>query len=188
MLSLKKAPVKISEKIQAVNIVGTLAEESKLREYVWRKTVVMSFNSATPKSTPLSFLDFTGYYAIFTNNKNSVYCSIYGDIAERKTEYCGLRGVREQAAQAVCLVCQNDGEPNRLQQLKITHPKIYNYLFDKLNYKEVCIISVLHTDKLEVNANGEQAAKYIMHCRTKSAKVLPITKIGRLFEKCGVAI
>ena len=34
--------------------------------------------------------------------------------------------------------CQNDGEPNRLQQLKITHPKIYNYLFDKLNYKEVC--------------------------------------------------
>ena len=28
--------------------------------------------------------------------------------------------------------------PNRLQKLKITHPKLYNYLFDKLNYKEVC--------------------------------------------------
>lgn len=134
---LKKAPVKKYLKdTGCVNIVGTLAEESKLREYVWRKNGCNAFNSATPKSTPLSFWtsqDIMRYLQI----TKIPYCSIYGEI-EEENGVLRFTGCQRTGCTGCLFGCQNDGEPNRLQQLKITHPKIYNYLFDKLNYKEVC--------------------------------------------------
>lgn len=137
LLSLKKAPVKKYLKdTGCVNIVGTLAEESKLREYVWRKNGCNAFNSATPKSTPLSFWtsqDIMRYLQI----TKIPYCSIYGEIKE-ENGVLRFTGCQRTGCTGCLFGCQNDGEPNRLQKLKITHPKIYNYLFDKLNYKEVC--------------------------------------------------
>ena len=65
------------------------------------------------------------------------YCSLYGDIisTDKGLKFSGY----QRTGCAGCLFgCHLDQEPNRIQMLKITHPQIYNYLFDRLDYATVC--------------------------------------------------
>ncbi len=135
---LKKAPVKkYCNQTGIKMIVGTLAEESMLRKQVWLKQGCNAFDAVEPKSTPLSFWtnqDILKYLML----TKIPYCSLYGDIV------CGLDGKYQftgyqRTGCAGCLYgCHLEAEPNRMQRLKVTHPKLYKYFFERLNYDLVC--------------------------------------------------
>ena len=143
---MKKNPAKQYEKKEKRKpFIGTLAEESKLREQSWQKYGCNAFNASRPTSQPLSFWteqDILHYIKKY----NVPYCSVYGDIVidngneiegqiniidylgeyepedRLKTTGCGRTGC------IFCMFgCHLEKEPNRFQRLKETHPKQYNY-------------------------------------------------------------
>ncbi len=135
---LKKAPIKkYSKRTGYKLIVGTLAEESMLRRQVWLKQGCNAFNAAEPKSTPLSFWtaqDILRYIKI----TGIPYCSLYGDIIEQRDGNLSFSGYQRTGCAGCLYGCHLDSQPNRIQRLKNTHPAIYDYLFDKLDYKNIC--------------------------------------------------
>jgi 3'-phosphoadenosine 5'-phosphosulfate sulfotransferase (PAPS reductase)/FAD synthetase len=136
---LKKRPLQVYEKQSGKKpIVGTTAEESLLRKQVWLKNGCNAFDAKAPKSTPMSFWTRrdTLRYILLTGIPYAA--DIYGEI---KTDASGA--LYTAAAQRTgcmgCLFgCTLEKEPNRLQRLKLTHPKVYRYLFDTLDYGRVC--------------------------------------------------
>ena len=66
------------------------------------------------------------------------YCSLYGDIMQTESGLLKFTGYHRPGCAGCLYGCHLDTQPNRLQMLKITHPAIYNYLFNKLDYAKVC--------------------------------------------------
>lgn len=134
---LKKAPIKkYTDKTGRKTIVGNLAEESLLRRQIWLKQGCNAFDAKEPKSMPLSFWTHQDIL-LYLKITGIPYCSLYGDITTEKglLKFTGY----QRTGCAGCLFgCHLDGTPNRLQRLHITHPAIYDYLFDRLGYKTVC--------------------------------------------------
>ena len=135
---LKKAPIKkYTKETGNKMIVGTLAEESLLRRQVWLKQGCNAFDATEPKSTPLSFWtnqDIIQYLLL----TKIPYCSLYGDIMQTESGLLKFTGYHRPGCAGCLYGCHLDTQPNRLQMLKITHPAIYNYLFNKLDYAKVC--------------------------------------------------
>lgn len=138
---LKKNPIKIFEKeTERKGIVGTMASESSNRLNSYLKTGCNSFESNRPMSRPLGFWreeDIWNY--INTNNlKISEMYTIYG--AERTGCYGCLFG---------CHLEEQTTGSNRIIKLKNTHPYLYTYLMEKLNYKKVMKILRLKTEEIQ---------------------------------------
>jgi len=138
---MKKNPVKRYEKeTNKKAILGTMAEESNLRQQSYLKHGCNAFENKRPVSTPLGFWrqnDILEY--IYVNNLKIA--SVYGDIViqgnllgehQYKTTGCDRTG---------CVYClfgiNQEQEPNRMQRLKETHPNLYDYCINKLGLKEV---------------------------------------------------
>lgn len=135
---LKKAPSK-KYSIESGNkmIVGTMAEESLLRKQIWLQQGCNAFNATEPKSTPLSFWteqDILQYLKL----TGIPYCSLYGDILTMPDDTLRFSGYQRTGCAGCLYGCQFEAEPNRIQKLKGTHPALYKYLFERLNYAEVC--------------------------------------------------
>ncbi len=122
-------------------IVGTLAEESMSRRNQWLKQGCNVFDTKEPISKPLSFWT-TNDILQYLKEFNVPYCPIYGEIIEDKNGKLHTSKLRATG----CIFCMFgahlEKEPNRFQQLKITHPKIWEYClrpWDKggLGMKEV---------------------------------------------------
>lgn len=135
---MKKKPAKQYEKKSGrMPILGTLAEESGLRKTDWLMYGCNAFEKGRPTSQPLSFWteqDILHYIKKF----NVPYCSVYGDIVPTKeTAQISIFGEEFDALKTTkcyrtgCIFCmfgvQRDGELNRFQRLKETHPKQYDY-------------------------------------------------------------
>lgn len=135
---LKKAPVnRYCKETGCKTIVGTLAEESLLRKQVWLQQGCNAFNATTPKSTPMSF--WTNQDVLEYLRLTSIpYCELYGDIVKDEKGLLRFTGYERTGCAGCLFGCHLEDDPNRLQKLKITHPPLYNYLFEKLGYKEVC--------------------------------------------------
>ena len=135
---LKKLPVAKYEKISGNKpILGTMAEESLLRKQTWLKQGCNAFDAKAPKSTPLSFWthqDILQYLRL----TGIPYAEVYGDIIEDENGKLSTSQYQRTGCMGCLFGCHLEREPNRLQLLKQTHPKIYKYLFDKLDYKKVC--------------------------------------------------
>ena len=145
---MKKKPTKkYAKETGRKSIQGTLATESRLREMAWMKNGCNAFDTKEPVSRPMSFWteqDVLHYIKKF----NVPYCSVYGDIVsqdedgncydmppeyletlyasgnnpELKTTGCNRTGC------IFCMFgCHLEGEPNRFQRLKETHPRQYEY-------------------------------------------------------------
>lgn len=145
---MKKKPAKLYQKETGRKpIVGTMACESLNRTKNWLKNGCNAFQSKDPISAPMSFWteqDVLHYIKKF----NLPYCSVYGDIVtededgnfydmppeyletlyaagdqpELKTTGC------ERTGCIFCMFgCHLEGEPNRFQRLKETHPRQYEY-------------------------------------------------------------
>lgn len=119
-----------------VGFVGIMADESQMREKTYLDSGCNAFDHKRPRSWPLAFwtrqdvLEYTQCY-------NVPYASVYGDIV--RTDGGGLEttGVRRTG----CIFClfglHMEKSPNRIQQLALTHPKLWDYCMHKLGMSEV---------------------------------------------------
>jgi 3'-phosphoadenosine 5'-phosphosulfate sulfotransferase (PAPS reductase)/FAD synthetase len=158
---MKKAPAHAYEKsTKRAKMTGELAEESRLRVTQWIKNGCNGFDLKSPVSKPLSFWteqDILRYIKEY----NIPICSVYGKVVidydsdeqlddqmdfsdfglyvdnrKLKTTGCSRTG---------CMFCGYGchlEEKSRFQSLKITHPKIYDYIMRPkdqggLDYKAV---------------------------------------------------
>lgn len=146
---MKKKPAKQYEKQTGRKpFIGTMASESKLRLQKWLQYGCNAFEKGRPSSQPLSF--WTEQDVLHYIKKYSVpYCSVYGDIVvddtgneeaiegqvniidylECWTDQDKLRttGCDRTGCVYCAFGCQLEGEPNRFQRLKQTHPRQWEY-------------------------------------------------------------
>ena len=126
-------------------ITGTLATESEEREATWIKHGCNAFGKKHPSSQPLSF--WTGQDILHYIKKfNIPYCSVYGEIRVKPTEgeegqinvidYLECYEPEDTLATTGCdrtgcifcgFGCHLEENPNRFQQMKLTHPRQYEY-------------------------------------------------------------
>lgn len=124
---MKKMPVKKYQKETGKkSIVGTLTEESKLRETAWLRHGCNSFESKNPISQPMSFWteqDVLRYLKEF----DIPYASVYGDILQGENGRYYTTGCNRTGCVFCGFGCHLEKEPNRFQRLKKTHPKLWEY-------------------------------------------------------------
>jgi 3'-phosphoadenosine 5'-phosphosulfate sulfotransferase (PAPS reductase)/FAD synthetase len=135
---LKKNPFKKYEKEHETHpIIGSTATESNLRMINWMKSGCNIFDNKRPNSRPLSFWKEEDIWN-YIKKYNLKYSSIY-DKGYYRTG---------------CMFClyglQKDKTPNRFDMMKETHPKIYDYCMNKLNYSEI-IDTILSGENINKN-------------------------------------
>jgi 3'-phosphoadenosine 5'-phosphosulfate sulfotransferase (PAPS reductase)/FAD synthetase len=138
---MKKRPVKKFEKETGkVPILGTMADESSLRQQSYLQHGCNAFESKRPVSTPLGFWrqqDILEY--IYKNNLKIA--SVYGEVIEDKNLLNECTYSTTGCERTGCIYClygiQSDTTPNRIQRLKKTHPKQYSYCMNVLGLDKV---------------------------------------------------
>ena len=138
---MKKEPVKRFEKETGKKaIIGTMAEESNLRQQSYLKHGCNAFDSKRPISTPLGFWKQQDILQYIHENKIQI-ASVYGEIITQTDLLGNITYQTTKCDRTGCVYClygiQSDTYPNRMQRLKQTHPKLYDYCMNKLNLKEV---------------------------------------------------
>lgn len=121
---LKKEPFKKYEKESGnIPIVGVMASESDLRMQSWKKYGCNAFEMSNPQSRPL--MPWTE-------------SDIYDYIDEFNVEICKIYSMGY--TRTGCMFCgfgahfKND---NRFKLMEKTHPKQYDYIMNKMGFKEV---------------------------------------------------
>ena len=143
---MKKTPLRqYAKETERKQIVGTMANESRLRYQKWLQHGCNAFDSSVPSSQPLSFWteqDVLHYIKEF----NVPYASVYGDIVptskdeqiegqltafdvlnDYETTQLKTTGANRTGCIFCMFGCHLEKEPNRFQRLKETHPRQYEY-------------------------------------------------------------
>lgn len=112
---MKKQPFKRYEKETGRKpFLGTMAAESQLRTSKWVRTGCNAFNAKRPTSAPLSVWTEADIWE-YIRTRDLPYSPIY-DMGYERTG---------------CMFCMFgahcEGNPNRFQLMKETHPKVYDY-------------------------------------------------------------
>lgn len=122
---MKKKPFhKYEKKTGLKPILGTMASDSRQRMFSYLQTGCNSFNKGDEKSRPLSFWLEKDIWDYIKKN-NLSYASIYDKGIDRTGCIFCMFGVHMEKGQ------------NRFQQLKKTHPRLYDYCINKLGLKKV---------------------------------------------------
>ena len=134
---MKKEPAKRYEKESGrVPFIGTLAEESSLRQQSYLKTGCNAFDSKRPNSTPLAFWKEQDILKYIYDNKLDIN-KAYGDVIFKDGNYS-----TNKCDRTGCIYCgfgvHLEKEPNRYQRLELTHSQLHDYCMNKLGFKEVC--------------------------------------------------
>ncbi len=128
-------------------IIGTMAEESRLRMQKWMQNGCNMYDANEPKSTPLAFWTEQDILAYILRYGLEI-PSVYGDIVsvdQDDMEYEGdLFGVGKLKCTGVnrtgCMFCgfgaHLEKYPNRFQRMKVTHPKLWDYCINGGEYGE----------------------------------------------------
>lgn len=158
----KKAPAKKYEKETGRKpILATMTDESQLRVSTWLRQGCNAFEEKRPNSKPLSFWREQDILKYIKDNNIKI-CSVYGEIVpdysktdefEGQIDFSDLGLIEDnrrlkltRCKRTGCMFClfgiTQDKSPNRLERMKITHPKQYDYIMRPkeqggLNYKEV---------------------------------------------------
>jgi len=122
---IKKEPVKRYEKeSNRKPIVGTMAENSRLRKTSYLQHGCNAFDSKRPMSTPIAFWTEEDIWN-YIKEKELSYSKIY-DIGYKNTG---------------CMFCMFgvhlEKQPNKFQLMQETHPKQYDYCINKLGCGKV---------------------------------------------------
>lgn len=121
-------------------IIGTMAEESRVREQGWIRTGCNAFDANDPKSQPMSFWTNQDVLQYIVRNDIEI-CSVYGDIVaigEDGYEYPPNALMPENTKlkctgcdRTGCVFCgfgfHNEKGKTRFQRLAETHPKQYEF-------------------------------------------------------------
>ena len=145
---MKKKPVhEYAKKNNLKPILGTMANESQLREQHWLKSGCNAFDNNNPVSNPISFWteqDVLHYLKL----TGIPYCSVYGEIVP-KSEFVGQLAFNETPTDLMTTGCSRTGcmfcmfgvhlekSPNRFQRMKTTHPQLYKYCIEDLGCGKV---------------------------------------------------
>ena len=163
---MKKRPSHTySRKTGRKPITGEMASESRLRTQKWLERGCNAFEGKEPKSMPLAFWTYQDLLLYIKMHEVEI-CSVYGDIV---TDYAKEGQIDGQVSltdlsdeyglfdlgnpplkttgceRTGCVFClygiHLEKSPNRLEKLKVTHPKLYDYLMRPesdggLGYKE----------------------------------------------------
>lgn len=136
---MKKAPLKdYQKKRMAYPFIGTLAEESKLRESAWMKNGCNAFEAKNKVSQPLSFWTEQDILRYIKENGLEI-ASVYGEILavdDNGFQYepmagCDCKLQCTGCKRTGCIFCGfgahlDKGEPRFIRIAK-THPKQYEY-------------------------------------------------------------
>lgn len=139
---LTEAPFKISHKCclvmkekPAINfekeyelkpIVGTMTCESMARKKTWIQNGCNAFNATRPMSTPMSFWTEQDVLKYISEYDLPI-ASPYGEIKQDENGKYYTTGCNRTGCIFCGFGCHLEKEPNRFQQLKETHPKLYDY-------------------------------------------------------------
>ena len=153
---LKKEPAhRYAKETGKKAFLGIMAEESQMRKDQWLNHGCNAFDIKHPQSSPLSFWTQNDMLQYLYETKKP-YCSVYGDIVvdNKKTEeMLGQMSFDDRiiplrttgCKRTGCMYClfgvHREASPNRLEQMRETHPKIYEYIMKPeeqggLGYKE----------------------------------------------------
>lgn len=134
---MKKAPFKSYEhKTGRIPVLGTRAEESSLRLQTYLKNGCNTFGGRNPRSQPLSFWNEQDILNYLVQNKIKI-PSVYGEIVSVQNNQMTFfnndkklkcSGVNRTGCVFCGFGCHVEPTPNRFQQLKQTHPKLYDYV------------------------------------------------------------
>lgn len=134
---MKKGPAhKYYKDTKRTPIIGTMAEESKLRESQYLKQGCNGFKNKIPTSTPIAFWteqDILKYLKEY----NIPYCSAYGEIKIDENGKYYTTKCQRTGCMFCGFGCHLEGNPNRFQKLKETHPVQYDYIINKLDMGKV---------------------------------------------------
>lgn len=116
--------------------IGTMADESKRRISAWLKTGCNAFElKDNPHSTPMSFWTEQDVLQYIIENNIEI-ASVYGDIVQDDKGKYKTTGRHRTGCIFCGFGCHLEKEPNRFQQLKETHPKLYDYCINGGEYNE----------------------------------------------------
>ena len=105
--------------------IGVMTGESISRRNNWLHNGCNGFNTKDPTSTPLAFWneqDILHYAA----SKNLSIAPVYGEVKEQNGIYTTT--LRDRTGCVFCAYgAHSEHEPNRFQQLAVTHPRLYDY-------------------------------------------------------------
>lgn len=136
---MKKEPLKSYEKATGrKRIVGTMACESMVRKKSYLKHGCNAFDASEPTCQPMGFWTEQDVLA-YVRSRGLEIASVYGDIVEDDLlgESLSLTGVKRTGCMFCMFGVHLDGEPNRFQRMKQTHPKQYDYCMNKLGLADV---------------------------------------------------
>lgn len=141
---MKKKPTKAIKKAQ---LLGTMTEESLLREKRWLMTGCNVWNSK--KSMPMSFWTEQDVFT-YIKSRNLPIASVYGEIVEcadtdnNQITFDGCGKLKcTGCTRTGCIFCgfgahldKRGGNETRFERLKRTHPKQYDYCMGGGEYNE----------------------------------------------------
>ena len=133
---LKKKPFKKFEKETGLKgYIGVLASEGGVRLQGYLKTGCNNYRFGNSK--PLGFWthqDILQYIKIYNLNM----CPVYGDlIFDEARNKLVVTGEPRTGCMGCMFGCHLEKSPNRFERMKISHPHMYNYFIEKLNFKPV---------------------------------------------------
>lgn len=134
---MKKAPLgKYQRKSKRYPVVGTMAEESRVRKQAWLRHGCNAFDSKKKISAPLSFWteqDILQYIKTF----NIDICSVYGEIEELNNGQLHCTGCQRSGCVFCAFGCHLEkGSDRRFLRLKETHPQLYDFCMRGGRYED----------------------------------------------------
>ena len=173
---MKKSPGKQYQKQTGrVPMTAMMASESRLRTQIWLKQGCNAFDAKKPVSNPMAFWTEQDVLLYIYQTKLPI-CSVYGDVVKDQgqegqmdlADYFGTElfdldrptlmttGYNRTGCMFCMFGCHLEKSPTRLERMKETHPKQYDFIMRPweeggLNYKEVIDW---------INENGELHIKY----------------------------
>lgn len=134
---MKKGPLhKFGKESGMKGMIATMAEESQLRLEQYMRGDCNAYNAKYPVSKPMSFWTEQDVLQYIKRERLEI-ASIYGDIIEDEKGQLKTTGAHRTG----CMFCMYglhlESQPNRFERMKETHPKLYDYIMNKLGGKHV---------------------------------------------------
>lgn len=134
---LKKKPMKKYEKETGRHAyIATMTEESILRRTVWRRFGCNIMTGNRPHSMPMSFWteqDVLEYIML----KKLPLAREYGEIVINDKGKLTTTGEKRTGCMFCLFGIEHEKEPNKIQRLSDTNPKVYRYIIENMGFGEV---------------------------------------------------
>ncbi|WP_310601455.1 phosphoadenosine phosphosulfate reductase family protein [Desulfobulbus sp.] len=139
---MKKDPMAAYERSSGNRpFVGTMASDSKQRQRTYLQHGCNAYDMKRPRSAPLSF--WTEQDVLHCIQKYGIRIpSVYGEIVRTQDGFFSTAGVSRTGCLFCCFGLSLDGQQgasNRFELLAESHPKLHQFVMDRLGLREVLL-------------------------------------------------